>query len=131
MARRKKKQVSFDAMVKFFMQQYEIPTRKDIDRLLARMDQLEALIQAVADSSGKGGGRKSGQAKNAAFRRATAKTAADTVLDVVKRFKNGITFAEIRSRTGYEDKKLRNIIFRLHRLGKIKRVSRGVYTAAV
>ena len=131
MARRKKKQVSFDAMVKFFMQQYDIPTRKDIDRLLARMDQLEALIHAVADTSGKSGSRKGGHARNVAFRRSSGKTAADTVLEVIKRFKNGVAFAEIQTRTGFEDKKLRNIIFRLHRLGKITRVSRGIYTSAV
>ena len=130
MARRKKKQVSFDAMVKFFMQQYDIPTRKDIDRLLARMDQLEALIHAVSDSSGKGGSRKGGHARNSVFRR-SGKTAADTVLEVIKRFKNGVAFAEIQARTGFEDKKLRNIIFRLHRLGKITRISRGIYTSAV
>jgi hypothetical protein len=131
MARRKKKQVSFDAMVKFFMQQYDIPTRKDIDRLLARMDQLEALIHAVADNIGKSGSRKGGPTRNATFRRATNKTAADTVLEVIKRFKNGVAFAEIQARTGFEDKKLRNIIFRLHRLGKITRISRGIYTSAI
>jgi len=117
-------------MVKFFMQQYEIPTRKDIDRLMARMDQLEALIKSVANATGKGTYRKSGQSKNAAMRRSPGTTAADTVLEVIKRFKQGVAFAEIQARTGFEDKKLRNIIFRLHRLGKITRVSRGIYTSA-
>jgi hypothetical protein len=130
MARRRKKPVSFDAMVKFFMQQYEIPTRKDIERLMVRMDQLEALIKSVADSGGKGVIRKNSMAKNAAARRASGKTAADAVLEVIKRFKQGVAFAEIQVRTGFEDKKLRNIIFRLHRMGKITRVSRGIYTAA-
>ncbi len=130
MARRKKKQVSFDAMVKFFMQQYEIPTRKDVDRLMVRMDQLEALIKSSANSTGKDTNRKSGQAQNAAMRRSAGKTAADAVLEVIKRFKQGVAFAEIQARTGFEDKKLRNIIFRLHRLGKIIRVSRGIYTSA-
>ncbi len=34
MARKKGKSISFDAMVKFFMQYYNIPTRKDIDKLM-------------------------------------------------------------------------------------------------
>jgi len=112
------------------MQQYEIPTRKDIDRLMVRMDQLEALIQNVAKATGHGTKRQSGQAKNAAMRRSSGNTAADAVLEVIKRFKQGVTFAEIQARTGFEDKKLRNIIFRLHRMEKITRVSRGIYTSA-
>ncbi|MDJ0828480.1 MAG: hypothetical protein QNI92_01445, partial [Desulfobacterales bacterium] len=58
-----------------------------------------------------------------------APTASDTVLNVIKRFKQGIGFAQIQARTTYDEKKLRNIIFRLHKLGKITRKSRGIYTA--
>jgi len=35
---------------------------------------------------------------------------------------------DIQSQTGFEEKKIRNILYRLHRNGKIKRKSRGVYT---
>ena len=38
MSRKKKKPISFDAMVKFFMQSYHIPTKKDIDRLSRRLE---------------------------------------------------------------------------------------------
>ena len=44
MAMKKRKQVSFDAMVKFFMQYYNIPTKKDIEKLMNKMDRLEKLI---------------------------------------------------------------------------------------
>jgi len=53
MAKKKGKSVSFDAMVKFFMQYYNIPTRKDIDKLMAKMDSLEILIKSSA-MTGKG-----------------------------------------------------------------------------
>ena len=46
MAKRRGKQVSFDAMVKFFMQYYNIPTKKDVEKLMAKMDRLEQLIKA-------------------------------------------------------------------------------------
>ena len=55
-------------------------------------------------------------------------TASDTVLEVVKRFRQGVDFAEIQTRTGFDEKKLRNIIFRLNKIDKIKRIRRGVYT---
>ena len=45
MSRRKGKTISFDAMVKFFMQNYNIPTKKDVDHLVARLDRLENLIK--------------------------------------------------------------------------------------
>jgi DNA-binding IclR family transcriptional regulator len=55
--------------------------------------------------------------------------AADAVLDAIKRSKQGLKFADLQSKTGYPDKKIRNIIFRLNKLGKIKRHTRGVYVA--
>ena len=53
----------------------------------------------------------------------------DMVLDVIKRYKSGVGFKEIQSQTGFEEKKVRNIIFRLDKIGKIRRVSRGIYVA--
>jgi len=54
MTRRKGKSVSFDAMVKFFMQYYNIPTKKDIEKLIERMDRLEKVI-TESEFYGKGG----------------------------------------------------------------------------
>ena len=66
MARRKGKSISFDAMIKFFMQYYNIPTRKDIDKLMAKMDRLEALIKSSreADRSGRVSGGKIAKGKD-------------------------------------------------------------------
>ncbi len=121
MSRRKGKTVSFDAMVKFFMQNYNIPTKKDVDQLMARLDRLENLIKTVMESN-------NGKARIA--RRRTSMTAVDIVLDTIKRSKQGIDFAQIQAKTGFEEKKIRNIIFRLNKTGKIKRKSRGVYIGA-
>jgi hypothetical protein len=122
MPKRKGKTPSFDAMVKFFMRQYNIPTKKDVDRLLVRLDRLENLIKQSALSPDNAGVRIG--------RRKTALTAIDVVLDVIKRSKQGIGFAAIQAITGFEEKKIRNIIFRLSKIGKIKRKSRGIYIAA-
>ena len=121
MPKRKGKTPSFDAMVKFFMRQYNIPTKKDVDRLLVRLDRLENLIKQSALSPDNAGVRIG--------RRKTALTAIDVVLDVIKRSKQGIGFAAIQAITGFEEKKIRNIIFRLSKIGKIKRKSRGIYIA--
>jgi len=121
MARKRGKSVSFDAMVKFFMQNYNIPTKKDINKLMAKLDRLEQLIVKASAESGKSRRISRGRAEM---------TASDTVLEVMKRFKQGVGFAEIKARTGFEEKKLRNIIFRLNKIGKISSKRRGVYIIA-
>lgn len=130
MPKRKGKPVSFDAMVKFFMQHYNIPTKKDIDKLMSRMDLLEDLIKKAAVSGKRSRSSRVAAAKDTGLKKRTTATASDKVLDVIKRFKQGASFADIQNRTGYDDKKLRNIIFRLNKTGRIKRKLRGIYIAA-
>ena len=126
MARRRGKSISFDAMIKFFMQNYNIPTKKDVEKIMARMDRLETLINTLAAS----GKDKRLSDRGIAKDKTTGITASDIVLDVIKRSKKGVGYAYIQSKTGFGDKKLRNIIFRLHKIGKITRKSRGIYMIA-
>jgi hypothetical protein len=128
--RKKRKPVSFDTVVKFFMQQYSIPTRKDVEKILDRLDRLESLIKSTTGAPKGKRGVRNDAAKTKIASRKPAMTASDIVLDYLKNSRNGASFADIRSETGFEDKKLRNIIFRLHKLKKIKRLNRGSYTAA-
>lgn len=120
MAKRKGKPVSFDAMVKFFMHHYDIPTKRDIEGLKDRLDRLEKLIKAISPRT-----RRSAAKNNDA----APASATETVLGLIRRSKNGIGIAEVREQTGFDDKKLRNIIFRLNKIEKIMRVSRGSYKA--
>lgn len=120
MTKRKGKPVSFDAMVKFFMHSYSIPTKRDIERLDARLDRLEKLIRALPQQ----------HRRRSSKRDETSPTSAtETVLELIQRSNTGIGIAEVREQTGYDDKKLRNIIFRLNKMGKITRVNRGTYRA--
>lgn len=111
-------------MIKFFMQNYNIPTKKDIEKLMARLDRLEVLINTLAASGKDRHMSDRGIAKD----KTSGMTATDIVLDVIKRSKKGVGFAYIQSKTGFGDKKLRNIIFHLHKNRKITRKSRGIYT---
>jgi len=128
MNRKKGKTVSFDAMVKFFMQTYNIPTKKDVDRLMAKLDRIEMLMK----KSGVAGGRRRVSAKPAMLVKTDGRagsTAVDEVFKVIKSFRQGAGFADIKVRTGFDDKKIRNIIYRLTKLNRIKRKSRGIYIA--
>ena len=57
-----------------------------------------------------------------------AATAADTVLAVIGKSKKGVNSATLIEKTGFDKKKIANIVFKLSKQGKIKSVSRGVYT---
>jgi hypothetical protein len=126
MVKGKHKTVTFDAMVKFFIHQYDIPTKKDVEKLHARLDRIEKLIRTSqrktrGQGAGKSGATEAKKGKNAL-------TASDIVYGVIKRSKKGLKISDIKQKTEFEDKKLRNILFRLYSLGRIKRLSRGVYT---
>ena len=124
-----KKNMTFDGMVKFFLQYYKIPTRKDIEKLMKRMDQIETLIKNKWMDAGKSRAGL-GQAINAGMDKKNM-TASDEVLQVITEAgPEGASFAEIKDKTEFADKKLRNIIFRLNKLEKITRVSRGIYAAS-
>ncbi|MBI9092665.1 MAG: hypothetical protein JEZ12_25895 [Desulfobacterium sp.] len=56
--------------------------------------------------------------------------ASDKVLEVIQAQEEGADFKKIKAETKFDDKKIRNIIFRLHKLGQIEKVKRGVYKAA-
>ena len=90
---------------------------------MAKMDRLENLILAGMASGGY-------PLKGTMRQRKPAVTAVDMVFETIKRSRKGLGFADIQAKTGFEEKKIRNIIFRLNKIGKIKRKSRGIYVAS-
>jgi hypothetical protein len=57
-------------------------------------------------------------------------TAMDTVLNIIGSSETGINAAAIKKKSGYEQKKVSNIIYKLKKQGKIKAVKKGVYVKA-
>jgi predicted transcriptional regulator of viral defense system len=66
-------------------------------------------------------------AKKAPAKKKAAPTATDQVLKIIGRFKKGVGVPAIKEKTGFDDKKVRNIVARAFKQGKIKRVGRGLY----
>ncbi len=54
-------------------------------------------------------------------------TAMETVLNIINSSAAGVNLSEIRSKTGYEQKKVSNIVYKLKKQGKIKAVKKGFY----
>ncbi|MFW6052383.1 MAG: hypothetical protein ACOC8I_00605 [Desulfosalsimonas sp.] len=114
----RKRTPSLDSMIKFFLKHYNIPTKKDINRLSEKIESLEKTVHKMTAAQKSGPGQQK------------AKSASDVVLNVIRNINGGASFSDIKSRTDFDDKKLRNIIYRLNKQGKIKREKRGTYVAA-
>jgi hypothetical protein len=57
-------------------------------------------------------------------------TATDQVLGIINGSKNGVNTATLMTKTGFNQKKVTNILQRTYKQGKIKRVGKGVYVGA-
>ena len=55
------------------------------------------------------------------------KTDTDKVLAIVNRSKKGVDTASLMKKTGFDQKKVRNILHRTYKQGKITRVEKGSY----
>ena len=49
---------------------------------------------------------------------------------IEERFKKGVDVPTLKEKTGFDDKKVRNIVFRATKEGKIKKFGRGIYVGA-
>ena len=54
----------------------------------------------------------------------------DAVMGIIKRSRKGITTAGIREKTGFDDKQIRNVVYKAKKQGRIKNLKRGVYIPA-
>jgi len=117
-----KRKKELGPLVNELMEEYNIPTKKDFERLNERITELENLLKQIALAASytnvKGFGDKKPGKKV---------TAAEMVFNIVKKEKKPVNFKILKEKSGFDDKKLRNIIFRLHSTGQIKRVERGCY----
>ena len=62
-----------------------------------------------------------------ATKKASKLTDTDKFLNIIKRSKKGVSTQTLIKKTGFDTKKIRNMIFRATKMGKVKSVSRGVY----
>jgi len=68
--------------------------------------------------------------KAAPMKKASKMTATEQILKIIKRSRKGVDVPTLKTKTGFEDKKVRNIIFRASKEGKIKKAGRGIYLGA-
>ncbi len=102
---------------------------KDLKRLTQKTDkmikQLEKLEKPRAVKK-----PKAKAVKKAVAKKPTKLSASGTVLAIIKRSTKGVDAAALKKKTGFEDKKVRDITYRLRKQGKIKRNRKGLYVKA-
>ena len=106
---------------------------QDLKKTLKMLTQKVEKIQAQIDKTKKPTSAKPKTVKKGAVKPAKGKkplTAADTVLAVISRRKKGINTAALMEKTGYDKKKIANIIFKLKKQGQIKTPVKGEYVKA-
>jgi len=101
---------------------------------------LEKLLKAV-DKSGtkvtKASKTKAAKVKSVkkalkapAKKKAVKATATDQILKIINRSKKGVDTATLMKKTGFNQKKVTNILQRTFKAGKIKRAAKGIYVGA-
>jgi len=65
--------------------------------------------------------------KKPAKRKIAGLTDTAQILNIIKRSRKGIDVATLKQKTGFDEKKIRNMIYKAHKEGIIRRAARGIY----
>lgn len=115
---------------------------KELKEITKQLEALSRRTNALTKAVGKGSspavkrGRKvavkakaKAKAKAASAKKSRTSLTTDNAIQIIKRYKKGIDVATLKKKTGYDDKKISNIVHRAFKKGIITRVGRGLYKA--
>ena len=110
---------------------------KKVEKIIKDADKLQAPKKAAPakKTAAKKAAAKKTAAKKAAAKKTAAKKAApaqqvtmlDSVFDIIKRTKKGVTVAQLKEKTKLNSRQLSNALYKLTKKGKIQTKSRGLY----
>lgn len=109
------------------------PAQHAAGALKALTRQTDKLIKAVGKfEKDKAAKRKKAKktAGKAPAKKAKKLTDTDKVLNIIRRSKKGVDVATLKKKTGFDEKKVRNIVTRAFSQKKIKRAGKGIYVGA-
>ncbi len=92
------------------------------DKMIRRLEKLEK-PQVVKKPKAKA-------VKKVVVKKPAKLSASGTVLAIIKRSRKGVDAAALKKKTGFEDKKVRDITYRLRKQRKIKKDRKGLYVKA-
>ena len=97
-----------------------------IERLAAALGKMEQPKAKSVKTKPKSKAKAKAVTKKAPAK-AAKKTDTDKVLDIINRSKKGVDTATLMKKTGFNQKKVSNMLNRTYKQGKITRVAKGIY----
>ena len=102
---------------------------KELTKLVNQIEKLAAALGKAEKLKAKS--VKTKTKANAVTKKATVKAAkktdTDKVLAIINKSKKGVDTATLIKKTGFNQKKVRNMLNRTYKQGKITRVEKGIY----
>jgi len=107
---------------------------KGLEALIRKAEKIEKGLSGegrvvVRKRAGKPKAQKRVAPKRMAVRAGKGRTATGMVFGIIKKNRRGATTTQIRNGTGFDEKKIWNVINRLKSQRKIKSARRGIYVA--
>lgn len=103
---------------------------KELTKLAKQTEKLAAALEKAEKPKAKSVTTKT-KAKAVITKKAPAKggkkTDTDKLLAIINRSKKGVDTATLMKKTGFDQKKVRNMLNRTYKQGKITRVEKGIY----
>lgn len=105
---------------------------KKTESLLKAVDKLEKPEAAKKPEAkpAKAKAPKKVPAKKAAVKKTAPVTTSDTVLEIITGSEEGVSTESLMKKTGYNQKKIANLVYKLRKQGKIKSPEKGIYVKA-
>ncbi|MFC1516888.1 hypothetical protein ACFL7E_09065 [Thermodesulfobacteriota bacterium] len=105
---------------------------KKVDKMIAAVGKVEKpkVTKKAKPKLVKPKPKKKIVAKKSVAKKVTKTTDADTVFNIIKRYKKGVGTAALMKNIGFDQKKVFNIVYKLKKQGKIKSAGKGVYVKA-
>ena len=107
--------------------------KKDLQAANRELKALSKKVEKLIAAGNKVGQSKAAEvkpAKQAAAKKTGQLSAANIVLDIIRRSRKGVATAALKEKTGYQGQKLYNTIYTLKKQGKIKSAGKGMYAKA-
>ena len=104
---------------------------KKLEKLITAVEKSEKATSAKASKAKSVKAKSVKKAPKAPVKKKAVKvTATDQVLKIINGSKKGVNAATLMKKTGFNQKKVTNILQRTFKAGKIKRAAKGIYIGA-
>ncbi|MBW1787454.1 MAG: hypothetical protein JRK53_12650 [Deltaproteobacteria bacterium] len=103
---------------------------KKVESIAQKLAKMEAATAKKAKAPVRAAKKPAAKAKKIVRSKAKKVIATDAVFAVIRRSRKGVNTATLKEKTGFNETKVRNVIFRLKKQGKITTKTKGVYIAA-